>query len=33
MKFAVFQIRVKDFEKWESVMDADAQAQNCAGLR
>ena len=33
MKFVVFQIRVKNFEKWKSVMDADAQAQNCAGLR
>ena len=33
MKYLHCQIRVKDFEKWKSLMEGDAQAQQEAGLR
>ncbi len=33
MKYLHCQIRVKDFEKWKSVMENDAPAQEEAGLR
>jgi hypothetical protein len=33
MKYLHCQLRVADFEKWKSVLDADASAQQAAGLR